>query len=131
LRFPAIEVVLACFGPRRASRVSQDLDRCRIVAASPPNTGVLLVEFDLAARSAPARTSSSPIAALLSPPPSSPIAALLSLLSPPPMSRRCNRPRDLAAMCGLSMKRRAPGADTPEMKRCHGGHSECTFRVME
>jgi hypothetical protein len=26
--------------------------------------------------------------------------------------RRCNRPRDLAAMGGLSMKRRAPGADT-------------------
>jgi hypothetical protein len=45
---------------------------------------VLLVEFDLAARSAPASTSSSPIAALLSLPPSSPIAALLPLLSPPP-----------------------------------------------
>jgi hypothetical protein len=36
LRFPAIEVVLACFGPRRASRVSQDLDRCRIVALHAP-----------------------------------------------------------------------------------------------
>lgn len=52
LRFPAIEVVLACFhrcvGPRRASRVSQDSSAA---ALSPPapNTGVLLVEFDLAA----------------------------------------------------------------------------------
>jgi hypothetical protein len=69
--------------------------RASIAAAlSPPasNIGVLLVEFDLAARSAPARTSSSPIAALLSPPPSSPIAALLSLLSPPPMSSALQSP---------------------------------------
>ena len=49
----------------------------------------------------------------------------------PPMAPALQSESRLAAMGGLSMKRRASGSDTPEMKRCHGGHNECAFRVME
>jgi hypothetical protein len=94
LRFPAIEVVLVCFIAESDLAARPASARTSIAAAlSPPapNTGVLLVEFDLAAlraaqdlELADRRTA---VAAA-----SSPIAALLSLLSPPPSSPALQSP---------------------------------------
>jgi hypothetical protein len=134
LRFPAIEVVLACFqSPCRTSpRVPRQpglrsLSHCRRQLRTP----VCSWSSSILPR-APRR----PGPRARRPPPC--CRRRRARRSPPccrccrrrRCRRRCNRPRDLAAMGGLSMKR-APGADTPEMKRCHGGHNECAFRVME